>query len=337
MAVSPLPVHTITGFLGSGKSTLLNVLVQQETMADSAIIINEFGEIAIDHALVETSIDNIILLHSGCICCSLRGDLVDTLQELDQQVTNGKLPAFNRVLLETTGLADPGPVLQTLLTEKLLKQRYAAGLVVTMVDMVHAVQHHKHHAEFAKQVAVADKILTTKSDLASLAQKAQVTALIRQINPGAEISDVTDGQIDSTQLLGNIELDNDFRTERLNQWTLASKMTAAASYDIHLEDVKAHYLRESAPVSWQNTWRWLQSVVSLRGSQILRIKGILNIDNEPMPIAIHAVHHVLHPPIRLPRWPDNDRETRIVFITRGLELDNLNVALRNAHRALSVI
>ena len=169
MVVSPLPVHTITGFLGSGKSTLLNALVQQEAMASSAIIINEFGEIAIDHALVETSIDNIMLLHSGCICCSLRGDLVDTLRELEQQVTSGTLPPFNRVLLETTGLADPGPVLQTLLTEKLLKQRYAAGLVVTMADTVHAVQHHKQHAEFSKQVAVADKILTTKSDLTSIA------------------------------------------------------------------------------------------------------------------------------------------------------------------------
>lgn len=323
-----VPVHTLTGFLGSGKSTLLNHLLRDPAMADSAVIVNELGEIGIDHALVETAFENAVLLSSGCLCCTLRGDLVDTLCNLNARVSNGSLPAFNRVLVETTGLADPGPVLQTLMGEPLLTKIYAAGQVVTTVDALLAPSQHENSREFARQVAVADHIALSKTDLASNGERTRALVVVRSINPGAQLLEVVSGNVDPRQLLGDGLTVSDARTEGLARWTALAE--PEHNHGVHGDSVRAYPVYYDEPVPWPQFCRWLESIVSLRGDRILRIKGIVNVAGKSYPTVVHGVQHVLHPPVRLTRWPNADKRTRIVFITRGLELTNLEGALRAA-------
>ena len=210
-----IPVHTVTGFLGSGKSTLLGRLLRHPGMADSAVVVNEFGEVGIDHALVETALDDAVLMRSGCVCCTLRGDLVDTLCELGRRVDEGELPAFARVLVETTGLADPGPILRTLMSEPLLTKRYRAGLVVATVDAVHSAGQNDMQMEFARQVAVADRIAVTKTDLASDADRQRTMELVRAMNPAALLLEVVAGAVEPAELMGTSPEETDARTDGL--------------------------------------------------------------------------------------------------------------------------
>ena len=323
-----LPVHTLTGFLGSGKSTLLSRLLRDPELSNSAVIVNELGEIGIDHALVETAFENAVLMRSGCLCCTLRGDLVDTLCDLNVRVTSGSLPGFERVLVETTGLADPGPILQTLMGEPLLTKHYAAGQVITTVDALLAPLQHDNSSEFARQVAVADHIVLTKTDLASKSERARAVAVVGRINPGAQLLEVVSGSVDPKRLLGGAHSAGDARTEGLARWTALED--AKQDRGVHGDNVRAYSVFCDEPVPWPRLCHWLESIVSLRGDRILRIKGIVNVAGESCPSVVHGVQHVLHPPIRLPRWPDSDQRTRIVFITRGLKLTDLECALRTA-------
>ena len=339
-----LPVHTVTGFLGSGKSTLLGRLLRHPGMADSAVIVNEFGEVGIDHALVETALDDAVLMRSGCLCCTLRGDLVDTLCELARRVDAGELPAFARVLVETTGLADPGPILRTLMSEPLLTQRYRAGLVVATVDAVNAPRQNESQAEFARQVAAADRIAITKTDLASDAERLRTVGLVRGTNPAALLLEVVAGAVEPVELLGTPSEEADARTEGLERWAALTATRSGDGHDHghdhghghghgqggHSPGVEAWCLYHDEPLEWARVRRWLQSVVALRGDRLLRVKGLVNAAGESGPIAVHAVQHVFHPPVRLARWPDGDRRTRLVLITRSLDLGGAGNALRAA-------
>ena len=331
-----VPVHVVTGFLGSGKSTLLGRLLRHPGMADSAVIVNEFGEVGIDHALVETAFEDAVLMRSGCLCCTLRGDLVDTLCELARRVDAGELPAFARVLVETTGLADPGPILRTLMNEPLLTERYRAGFVVATVDALHAVGQHEAQAEFARQVAVADRIVVTKTDLSSGADRLRTVDLVRAMNPAALLLEVVSGAVEPAALLGTLSEAADARTDGLERWaaltTTRSRHGRGHGHDHggHSADVKAWCLHHDQPLEWARVRRWLQSVVALRGDRLLRVKGLVNAAGESGPIAVHAVQHVLHRPVRLGRWPDDDRRTRLVLITRSLDLGGAGNALRAA-------
>ena len=327
-----LPVHTVTGFLGSGKSTLLNRLLRHPEMGDSAVIVNEFGEIGIDHALVETVFEDTVLMRSGCLCCTLRGDLVDTLCGLGQRVDSGELPAFARVLIETTGLADPGPVLQTLLSEPLLTERYRAGLVVATVDALHGPLQHENQIEFSRQVAAADRIVLTKTDLASDAVRRRTLDVVRRLNPAALLLEVGSGAVEPARLFGESPDAVDARTDGLARWAALSVTGSRghAGGDAHRTDVHACCLYHDEPLEWMSVRRWLESVVSLRGDRVLRIKGLVNVRGEPGPIAVHAVQHVLHPAVRLEHWPDDDHRTRLVFITRSIDLNGAGNALRAA-------
>ena len=325
-----LPVHVVTGFLGSGKSTLLNRLLRHPEMGDSAVIVNEFGEIGIDHALVETAFEDAVLMRSGCLCCTLRGDLVDTLCELGRRADAGEVPPFARVLVETTGLAHPGPILRSLLSEPLITDRFRAGLVVATVDALHAARQHETQVEFARQVAVADRIVLTKTDLASVADRGRTIDLIRRLNPAALLLEAASGAVEPTELLGASPQGVDARTEGLARWAALSTPGHGSEDERHRADVQAWCLYHDEPLEWPRVRRWLMSVVSLRGDRLLRIKGLVNVAGEPGPIVVHAVHHVMHPPVRIERWPDDDRRTRLVFITRALDPSGAGGALRAA-------
>ena len=318
-----IPVSIITGFLGSGKTTLLNHLVKQPGMADTAVIVNEFGEIGIDHLLIEQAFEDTVLLQNGCICCSIRGDLVDTLESLDAQVARGEIPAFARAIVETTGLADPAPVLQTLMTDARLQSRYALDGVVATVDAVNGAGQLDDFDEPVKQAAIADHIFITKGDLAELNATDDLTQRLRAINPGAPITAIDHGRADPNSLFGNGPLANPSRLTA----HLASHDHGGHDDHPHHSDIDTFAIYRDAPLPWGAVRAWLESVASLRGADLLRMKGIINVAGRAGPVVVHGVQHVFHPPVELPEWPDADRTTRIVFITRNIDKSGLENAL----------
>jgi G3E family GTPase len=327
MTVTPpaerTPVSIITGFLGSGKTTLLNRLLQHPGMAGAAVIINEFGEIGLDHLLVATPSENTVLLSSGCICCTVRGDLVDTLRDLFSGRADGSLPAFDRVVIETTGLADPVPIIQTLVTDEKLAPWFGLDSVVTLVDGVNGALQLDQQAESVKQAAVADRLLITKADLAPPATIDALRARLAHTNPGAGIFTVVHGQIAPESLFGAALSDADASRGDVARWLGEDAVAEQESLHGHVHDINRHddhirafclYLDE--PVSAAGLTAWLTALASLRGTNLLRVKGLLNVEGEP--VAVHAVQTLIHEPLTLARWPDADRRSRLVFITRDM-------------------
>jgi G3E family GTPase len=325
-AEPPLPVFVLAGFLGSGKTTLLNRLLAHPGMRDSAVVVNEFGEIGIDHLLVETSLEDIVLLQSGCLCCSIRGDLVDTLADLAARRDRGLVPGFARVIIETTGLADPAPVLQTLMSHPVVVARYRLGDVVTTVDAVHGLRRLGEFEESVKQAAVADRIVLTKVDIAAAHETEALVTRLRRINPGASVLRVVNGDVAPARLFRGTTLRE--RGAEVERW-LDAEADHHAGHEIsrHGDEIRAFCLIHDEPLPWTAVKTWLEAVVSLRGADVLRIKGIVNVAGRAAPVVIHGVQHVFHPPALLARWPSADRRTRIVFITRGLVPGDLGGAL----------
>jgi G3E family GTPase len=331
-----MPVTVITGFLGSGKTTLLNHLLSSPDMADTAVVINEFGEISLDHLLVETSIENTLILQSGCICCTVRGDLVDTLTDLLAKREQKLVPAFSRVAIETTGIADPGPILQTLATHALLAPRFYVRAVVTTVDAVNGQGQLDSFGEAVQQAVLADIVVLTKTDLAQPDTVDQLKRDLHKINPSASILDVVDGAISSRQLFEHAPADPKAAPEKLDRWLALEQFDRhdhaghdhAHHNDVnrHGDDIRAFSVVVDEAITWSNLESWLGSLLSLRGKDLLRIKGILNVVDQPGPVVVHAVQHLLHPISRLRRWPSEDHRSKIVFITRNIP----PAALRNS-------
>lgn len=336
-----MPVTVITGFLGSGKTTLLNHLLSDSDMADTAVVINEFGEISLDHLLVETSIENTLVLQSGCICCTVRGDLVDTLTDLLTKRAQKLIPNFSRVAIETTGIADPVPILQTLATDPLLAPLFYLRAVVTTVDAVNGSDQLKTFSEARKQAALADILVLTKTDLASRDAIGRLRKELVEINPSAAIIEVVDGRISPRHLFEHAPVDPKFAPEQLGKWLALESFDQhdrAHDHDHgahdhhhndpnrHGDDIRAFSVVIDEPITYAGLEAWLASLLSLRGKDMLRIKGILNVVDQPGPVVIHAVQHLLHPITRLRRWPDDDRRSKIVFITRNIP----STALRNS-------
>jgi G3E family GTPase len=324
-----LPTTLITGFLGSGKTTLLNGLLAHEGMADTAVIINEFGEIGLDHLLIESAFEDAVLLKSGCICCTVRGDLIDTLISLAERRTRGEIPPFSRVAIETTGLADPAPILHTIMGEARLQTLYRLDRVVTTVDAVNALDQFEVHYEAAKQAALADRLVLTKTDLVSDEGRAAVLARLQALNPFAPVLIVVQGQVTPETLFGADPPGPELRRDRL---AAASSLGHGHAHDhneggadhlAHHHGISTTSLVRDEPVPWPRLRAWLTALASLKGPDLLRVKGIINVAGRAGPVVIQGVQHVFHPPVELTAWPDEDRRTRLVFITRHIKAEAL--------------
>ncbi len=317
-----LPVSLITGFLGSGKTTLLNRLLRHPDTGETAVIVNEFGEIAIDHLLVEAIDGETVVLNSGCVCCALRDDLVTSLRQLYARRAAGELPPFARVLIETTGLADPAPILQMLLNNPMVSNWYRLDAVITTVDAVHGGGQLAAQPEAVKQVALADRLLLTKGDIAERSEAAALRARLADVNPTAALHEIVSGEIAPALLFGASAA-----ASRSGIGDHVSGPQAAPS-EGHEDHGHAHHsliasftLELDQAVEWRLFSRWLADLRRQCGERLLRLKGLVEIEGEEQPLLIQGVHHVFHPPVLLDRWPEGGRGTRLVFITRDLPRD----------------
>ncbi|TXL70503.1 GTP-binding protein [Vineibacter terrae] len=368
-----IPVSVLTGFLGSGKTTVLRELLRQPEMGDTAVIINEFGDIGLDHQLVEKSDeDGLVTLNSGCLCCTVRGDLVRTMSELYMKRTRGEVTPFKRMVVETTGLADPAPILHTLMTDPLLASRFRMDGVVVTVDAVNGAGTLDNHAESVKQAAVADRLLLTKTDLASEDQVTSLRGRLHQLNPGAPVLPVKFGAVAPADVMNAGLYNPETKTADVKRWLRDEAYLAEHDahghhhhghghghhhddhhhrhdddgrasgspddpfagpgpgedhahrdqdpHDVNRHDdrIRSFCLVFDTPLQWATIAAAFDALVTYRGPDLLRIKGILNVIDSDKPVVVHGVQHVFHPPAVLEKWPDDDRRTRIVFITRDL-------------------
>ena len=319
------PVNVLTGFLGSGKTTLLQRLLRSPRMARTAVLINEFGEIGLDHLLVQHVDEAVVLLQSGCICCSIRDDLKLALRELLSRRERGEIPAFDRIVIETTGLADPGPILYTLLSEPVIRHHFQLGNVITTVDVVNAGLHLSRNREGIKQVAAADRLVLTKSDLAEAGQTDIVRSELARLNPSARICDAAQEPVDADLLLDALPFapaPGQARYRFENGSTRARKDGASgpgSANGLHTEAVSSMSLILDRPMDWTAFGIWLSLLLNRHGDNVLRVKGILCVEGSDTPVWINGVQHIVHTPQHLERWPSDDHRSRIVFITRGID------------------
>jgi G3E family GTPase len=320
-----IPVSVLTGFLGSGKTTLLSHLLRRPEFARTAVVINEFGEVGLDHELVETSDESFVTLQTGCLCCTIRGDLVRTLDDLLRRRDAGAVPPFERVVVETTGLADPAPILHALMTDAALAGRMALAGVVATVDAVNGAGTLDRHAESVKQVAVADRLVLTKTDLPGAAPAA-LRARLAALNPAAPVLQADHGRIEPERLFDAGLYDPAGKAPDVARWLAAEAHAAPPRRHGHAHDPNRHgagiatfCLVRERPIRAVALALFLETLAEHRGADLLRVKGILDIAESPdRPAVIHGVQHVFHPPAWLDRWPSEDRRSRLVFITRDI-------------------
>lgn len=318
-----LPVTLLTGFLGAGKTTLLNRLLQQPEMAGTAVLINEFGEIGLDHLLVERLDGDTVLLNAGCLCCTIRGDLSRALRDLAARAEDGR--DIRRVVIETTGLADPAPILRTLMADPFVLSRFALDGVVTLVDAAAGAATLDAQEEAVRQAAVADRLVLTKTDLARPEAAAALEARLRALNPVAPILRAVAGEVAAAALLGAGPPGRDARPAAVRAW-LDPALDGDEHDHHHHHDpnrhdarIRAACLSFDAPLPWEGVATWLEVLATTRGDAVLRIKGILDLEGEQRPVVVHGVQGVFHPPVRLAAWPEGEpRRSRLVFILRDL-------------------
>ena len=321
---SPIPITLLTGFLGSGKTTVLNHLVR--TLPRTAILMNEFGEVALDHQLLQKMEGPMALLSGGCVCCTISGSLSPTLKNLWMARQKGDIPAFERVIIETTGIADPAPVLDNLLHDNWVRARFRLDGVVTTVDALFGMGQLDEHVEAVKQVAVADRLLLTKTDLAPADTLAALRERLAALNPAADIVTVTHGELDPAAIQ-NLGLWNaETKSLEVARWLKPQRYQPASAgtlggkpVALHDTRIRAFSVVIDAPLDRYGLQSALSMLTSFRAENLLRFKAIVNLQDEPLPVVLHGVQHVLYPEVRLDAWPDADRRSRFVFIVRDLE------------------
>ena len=353
-----VPVAILTGFLGAGKSTLLNRILKDEAMRDAAVIINEFGDVGIDHLLVESSGDSIIELSDGCLCCTVRGELVDTLANLMDAMQTGRIRPLKRVVIETTGLADPAPVMQSIMGNPIIATNFDLDGVITVVDAVNGLQTLDNHEEARKQVAVADRLIVSKTGIAGAVPEAQLESRLRGLNPRAQILNADSDEAGRAAILVNGLYDPASKIADVGRW-LQDELEADDDHHHHDEhdhhdhdhhhdhhhhhhghhhghrhqhahDVTRHdgsirsfSIVETQPIDPMALEMFIDLLRSAHGEKLLRMKAIIAVSDRPeRPVVLHGVQNIFHPPVRLPAWPDpEDRRTRMVIITKDLPED----------------
>lgn len=318
------PLFVVTGFLGSGKTTLLNRMLRHPSLKDAAVLVNEFGDVGLDHFLVEKMDENTVLLESGCLCCTIRDDLKQAIIELNGKRERGEVPRYKRMIIETTGLADPSPIIFTLNSDTVIKHHYRLGSIITTVDAVNGLAQLKRHAESVKQASVADRIVLTKTDIAEAGAAMRLRAKLERLNPTAELITAVDGALDVKRLLRADIYDPRTKGAEVRRW-LAAEAEIASDHR-HGQDVNRHdehihtfTLAFDEALDWTAFGIWLTMLLHAHGEKVLRVKGILNVKEVEAPVVINGVQHVVHPPMHLKAWPDADRRSRIVFIVDDIE------------------
>ena len=328
-----IPVTILTGFLGSGKTTLLAKLLRHPAMGQAAVIINEFGEIGLDHELVETSDETDVTLMGGCLCCTVKGDLIETMQRLHGRRDLGEISPFVRLVIETTGLADPAPVLQSIMADRQLERCYRLDGVVTLIDAVNGRETLDRHLEALKQVAVADRLVITKTDIASPDEKSALKAKLVDLNPAAHLVEADHGDV-APDLLLNVGLfDPASKSPDVERWLNEEAYAqhhhhhdGHHHHDVNRHDdrISAFCIRHDQPIPSATAGFFLDVLMSERGSDLLRVKGLIHIAEQPdTPMVIHGVQHVIHAPAYLDSWPSEDRDSRLVFIVNDIKKEHI--------------
>ena len=326
--ITQIPVTVITGFLGSGKTTLLSSILKKKEMQKTAVIINEFGEIGLDHALIEHTDENIVELQSGCICCTIQGDLNKTLIDLFDKMMNGKVSSFNRILIETTGLANPVPIIHTLMSSIELIRIYSLDGVITVVDSINGEKTLDLHEESLKQLALAEKIILSKTDIVDKDEINSLIYRIKEINPVSQIVFSKFGNIPLEEIFGLGAYDPYKKSADVKKWLAAEKYKDKKHHhhhDVnrHSENIRAFSMMSENPVNMIAFSFFRDMITAALGANLLRMKGIINIEGEERPAVIHGVQHIFHPVQWLETWPDNDRRTKLVFITQNIKKEQI--------------
>ncbi len=328
----PIPVTVLTGFLGSGKTTLLRNLLDHPEVSDTAVIVNEFGEIGLDHALVAEGDEDVVLLNAGCLCCTVANSLGETLNDLHFRRAKGELPPFRRVVIETTGLADPAPILHLLMANRMIAPNFRVDGVVTTVDALLGSGQLDEHIEAVKQAAIADRIALTKSDLATAEAAEALRERLKHLNQGAPILEAPHGRLAPGEIFGLGPYDAEGKSADVAGWLRAEAYRGEApesrdrehdhaAHDLNRHDdrIRAFSVYFDTPVSWAGYASWVDLMREFQGEKLLRVKGLIAIEGSKLPYLVQGVQHVFSPPVRLAAWPGGDRRSCLVFIVRDLD------------------
>ena len=320
-----MPVTVVTGFLGAGKTTLVRRFLATPEGAGTAVVVYEFGSVGIDDALLRASSDDVTLLGNGCLCCNTRSDLQNALRNLVAERAQGTVPQFKRIMIETSGLADPGPILQTFATDRALGGEFHVEVVVAVIDAVGGLDTLAWSAEARKQIILADRLVIAKTDLAKPPAVKRLTARLTALNPHAAVHTAVDGDLEARCLL---------EADAASPSAAASRAGFVAEAE-HSDGIASFVLTDDAPLPWDAFARSMETLIALRGPDLLRVKGLLNVAGCRGPVVVHVVQHLAHPPVELAAWPDKHRASRLVLVTRGISETQVRNLLASV-RALAV-